>query len=74
VWLVDLGASFHMNPHREWFFEYEKYSRGVVFLGDDLTTNTIGHGKVKLFLKDGRIKTFPRVFHIPDLARNLICD
>jgi hypothetical protein len=25
VWLVDSGASFHMNPHREWFYEYERY-------------------------------------------------
>ncbi|WP_156294609.1 C2HC-type zinc finger protein, partial [Serratia oryzae] len=33
-WLIDFGASFHMTPHREWFFEYEKYN-GNVFLGDD---------------------------------------
>jgi hypothetical protein len=25
AWLVDSGASFHMTPHREWFYEYEKY-------------------------------------------------
>jgi hypothetical protein len=24
AWLIDSGASFHMNPHREWFYEYEK--------------------------------------------------
>jgi hypothetical protein len=23
VWLIDLGASYHMTPHREWFSEYE---------------------------------------------------
>jgi hypothetical protein len=26
VWLVDLGAPYHMTPHREWFSEYEKYN------------------------------------------------
>jgi hypothetical protein len=25
VWLIDSGASYHMTPHKEWFFEYEKY-------------------------------------------------
>ena len=30
------------------------------------------HGRFKLLLKDGRIKTILGVLHIPDLARNLI--
>ena len=34
-WLIDLGASFHMTPHREGFYEYEKYNGRDVFLGDD---------------------------------------
>ena len=42
TWLVDLDASFHMNPHREWFCEYERYDGGNVFLGDDSTTIIIG--------------------------------
>jgi hypothetical protein len=25
AWLVDSGASFHMTPRREWFWEYERY-------------------------------------------------
>jgi hypothetical protein len=32
VWLIDLGASYHMTPHREWFYKYEKYDGGDVFL------------------------------------------
>jgi hypothetical protein len=61
-----------MTPHREWFSEYEKYDGGDVFLGDDSTTKIMGRGRVKLLLKDGRIRTLPRVLHIPDLARSLI--
>ena len=60
-----------MTPHREWFYEYEKYN-GNVFLGDDSPKKIIGHGRVKLLLKDGRIKTLLSVLHIPDLAKNLI--
>jgi hypothetical protein len=38
VWLIDFGASYHMKPHKEWFFEYEQFDGGDVFLRDDLTT------------------------------------
>ena len=72
VWLIDSGASYHMTPHKEWFFEYEKYDGGDVFLGDDSTTKIMGRGRVKLLLKDGRIRTLPGVLHIPKLARSLI--
>lgn len=61
-----------MTPHREWFCEYEKYNGGDVFLRDDSTTKIIGHARVKLLLKDGRIKTLLWVLHIHDLDRNLI--
>jgi hypothetical protein len=72
VWLINSGASYHMTPHREWFSEYEKYDGGDVFLGDDSTAKILGCGRVKLLLKDGRIRTLPGVLHIPKLARSLI--
>eukprot|EP00253_Pinus_taeda_P012788 PITA_12788 len=72
AWLIDLGASFHFIPHREWFYEYEKYDGGDVFLGDDSKARIVGHGKVKLKLQCGRVRTLPSVLHIPVLARNLI--
>jgi hypothetical protein len=71
VCLIDSGASYHMTPHREWFSEHEKYDGGDVFLGDDSTTKIMGQ-RVKLLLKDGRIRTLPGVLHIPKLARSLI--
>jgi hypothetical protein len=61
-----------MTPHREWFSEYEKYDGGDVFLGDDSTAKIMGRGRVKLLLKDGRIRTLPGVLHIPKLSRSLI--
>ena len=61
-----------MNPHREWFCEYEKYNEGDVFLGDHSITKITGCRRVKLLLKDGKIKTLPSVLHIPYLAKNLI--
>lgn len=71
VWFIDLGAYFHMIPHREWLCEYGRYNKDV-FLGDDSTTRITGSGRVKLLLNYGRIKTLPRVLHIPALAIKLI--
>jgi hypothetical protein len=71
AWLVDSGASFHMTPQREWFYEYERYDGGNVFLGDDSTTKIIGRGKFKLRHIDGRIITLPSVLHISRLAKKL---
>eukprot|EP00253_Pinus_taeda_P018548 PITA_18548 len=72
AWLIDSGASFHFIPHREWFYEYEKYDGGDVFLGNDSKARIVGHGKVKLKLQCGRVRTLPSVLHIPVLSRNLI--
>jgi hypothetical protein len=41
AWLVDSHAYFHMNPHKEWFFIYERYDGGNVLLGDYSKTRII---------------------------------
>jgi hypothetical protein len=61
-----------MTPHGEWFFEYERYDGGDVFLGDDSIAKIVVLGNAKWNLIDGRIRTLPGVLHIPRLARNLI--
>ena len=50
VWLINSGATYHMTPHREWFYEYEKYDGGDVFLRDESTSKIKGRGRVKLLL------------------------
>jgi len=72
AWLIDSGASFHFTPYREWFYEYDKYDGGDIFLGDDRKARIVGHGKFKLKLQGGRVRTLLGVLHIPALARNLI--
>ena len=44
-WLIDSSASFHMTPHKEWFYEYGKYN-GSVFLGDDSPKKNMGLRRV----------------------------
>ena len=70
--MIDSGASFHFTPHREWFYEYDKYDGGEFFLGDDRKARIVGHGKLKFKLQGGMVRTLPGVLHIPKLARNLI--
>jgi hypothetical protein len=72
VWMINLCASFHMTPHKQWFCENETYNGGDIFLGDHSTAKIIGQGKFNLSLKDGRIRTLLGVFYIPKLAINLI--
>eukprot|EP00253_Pinus_taeda_P018277 PITA_18277 len=42
--------------------------------GDYRKVRILGHGKVKLKLQGGRVRTLPGVLHIPALARNLISE
>ena len=60
ICLIESGVSCHMTPHREWFCEYENYNGG-----DDSPASIIGHGRVKLKLKDGGIRTFPGDLDLP---------
>ena len=69
TWLIKLGASFHMNPNRNWFSKYEKFDGGKVYLGDNLVFDIVDHGSIHVKFFDGRIRRFDGVLHIPGLAR-----
>eukprot|EP00253_Pinus_taeda_P036482 PITA_36482 len=72
AWLIGSSASFHFTPHREWFYEYEKYNGGDVFLGNEKKARIVGCGKLNLKLQGGRFRTLSSVLHILALARSLI--
>ena len=42
AWLINFGASYHMTPNREWFYEYEKFDSGDVLLGDYSLIRIVG--------------------------------
>ena len=48
---VDLGTSFHMNPHMQWIWKCERFHDGDVFLGSDLTTRISGKAIFTLVCK-----------------------
>ena len=43
-----------------------------MYSGDVSPSSIIGHGRVKLKLKNGKIRYKPVVLHIPNIERNLI--
>lgn len=71
-WILDLGCSFHMSPHRYWFFDFTKGNNGFVLLGDNHEFQVKGLGKVKLCLESGIDLILDNVRFIPKLRRNLI--
>ena len=41
-WLIESDASFHMTPHRHWFYEYGELRGGDILLGNDSLKKIIG--------------------------------
>jgi len=71
AWIMDLGASQHMTPNRDWFETYEPSSEKV-FMGNNHLCKVAGMGSVKIKFHDGKIRMLRGVRHIPDLSKNLI--
>ena len=44
--ILDTGCSYHMCPHKEWFFKFEEVDGGVVYMG---------HGDVSYITRMGSI-------------------
>ena len=72
VWLIDSGASFHMNHNRNWFSKYENFDGGKVYLGDNSVLDIVGHGSIHVKFSNGRIRRFDGILHTPRLARNFL--
>eukprot|EP00253_Pinus_taeda_P034717 PITA_34717 len=71
-WLLDFGASNHMCIHKDWFKTYRSIDDGVVYMGNDVTSNIVGIGSIQLQMFDGTTKILTDVRHVPDLRKNLI--
>jgi hypothetical protein len=70
AWLIDLGFSYHMTPHKVKFTSYSTYDGGEVFGGYNNTKKIVGRGNVKFRFNDGMVKTIDHVVHILGLVRN----
>ena len=48
IWLIDLGATWHMTSRREWFHQYEPVSGGSVYMGDNHALEIVSIGTIKI--------------------------
>uniref|UniRef100_A0A2N9EY29 CCHC-type domain-containing protein n=1 Tax=Fagus sylvatica TaxID=28930 RepID=A0A2N9EY29_FAGSY len=71
-WVLDSGASFHTNAHREIIQNYVAGDFSKVYLADDKALDVVGMGDVRITLPNGSIWLLQKVRHVPELKRNLI--
>ena len=71
TWILDLGVSLHVTPHKEWFTHY-KETIGSVTLGDSYSCDIVGIGDIAMVLSNGYKFILENVRHMPCLTRNLI--
>jgi hypothetical protein len=71
-WVVDLGASFHVTPHRKHFLDYVQGDFGQVHLGDDAPCKIVGMVKVQIKQKNGNQWLLKEVGHVPNLRKSTI--
>jgi len=47
-WMLDIGATYHVCPNRDWFSRSEKLDICSVIIGDDRPCNMEGIGTVQI--------------------------
>ena len=58
---LDSGCTYHMCPHKEWFFKFEEVDGGVVYIGSVDVTYITGMGSNRLRNHDGSIRVLTYV-------------
>ena len=53
-WVLGSGASHHMCPHRNWFTSYENVNGSSVFMGSNVSCQTVGMGNIGIKMYDNR--------------------
>ena len=71
-WLVDSGATFHLNPKRECFSSNTAGDYGYVRMGNDGECKIMGIGNVCLLTSTGCTLMLNDVHHVPNVRLNLI--
>ena len=69
-WVLDLGYSYHMCPHRHWVVTYEKKFGSNVLLGKDDPCKSISIGSIQIRMHHGVVRTLIEVCHVPKLKKN----
>jgi hypothetical protein len=66
-WLIDSGASYHMDKDKDTFSALNECNTKKIFVGDDTSLSVVGFGIVQIDNGD-----FNDVLCVPSLSRNLL--
>jgi hypothetical protein len=71
-WVVDTAASFHINPHRDFFSSYTSGHFGWVRMRNEAKCKIVGMGDIQLETDIGCKLILKDVRHVPEMRFNLI--
>jgi len=60
-WMSGSGASHHMCPHINWFTSYKVVNGSSVFMGNNVSCQTVGMGNIEIRMNDNTVRTLTSV-------------
>ena len=69
---MDLGYTYHICTHKEWFFKFEEVDGGVVYMGSGDASYITWMGSIRLRNHDGSIRVLTNVRYVPKLKKNIL--
>ena len=72
-WWIDTGATRHVCSDKMMFSTFEPIETGEkVFMGNSVTSDIKGQGKVVLKMTSGKELTLTNVLYVPEIRKNLV--
>jgi hypothetical protein len=71
-WILDIGATQHMNYRREYIWNYKDVQLKPIYLVDDTTHIPQGSGSVKFFLPGIGEKWVSNVWYVPSFKKKML--
>lgn len=71
-WILHLGCSFHICPHKNWFKNSKDCQLVTMYMGNNHTCHVIRVGDVFFKLKNGKVRLLIDVHYVLSLKRNMI--
>ncbi|PON45664.1 Zinc finger, CCHC-type, partial [Parasponia andersonii] len=71
-WILASGCTYHMYPHKEWFFNFEEVDGRVVYMGNDESCKTTGVGSIRLKNHDGSTRVLTDIRYVLKLKKIFI--
>ena len=72
-WILNIRATYHLCPIREWFMDFSELKSGAVVMGNDQPYHTMGIGTIWFKLFNRMVNELKEVRYVLILKKNIIC-